>query len=879
MSTVITLPGENLIARCQAEGRVLTIDKMVVGNVPGTDPLAEIDRNTQLPEAEQIVDELVIPDEYKAYVNPNQVVYSIVMDANRGNYDFNWIGLYSSEDDTVVAIATLPTISKYKTDGAIQGNHLTRNIVLEFFGAKESTGMSVEAATWQLDFSARLRGIDEHVRSVGRDMYGPSIFWKEGWKLEKEGDVYHLLPGVGYVEGIRVELTAPLPISGEYAPKYVWLDVSMQPVGSEVVATAVPVYGMDFSNRVVDGIAHYFVKIAKIDVDGSCIDYRNVENIDFSFFSYFKATQEEMLNRLDVTRVEKPRNGTPAEGAVNVNDPVTFTGSAPRSLYGVAIVAAEIRIATDKDMNNVIYTGTETNPSGELAHTATDGTLQVLQPYWWDFAYEDEDGNKSPYSDPTGFTTAELFEYPIPPEVLSPAANSEDVMAPLTVTLSDFAAFGAEDTLAGSRIEASYDNFETVFFDSGEVAPGTDIVITEADGLVVSSDLYLRPYHKGTNLGWSAAGPICQVRMADAFNSWLEYTGVFNGPKRLVGTRNGPIETVVPIDETSAMLFAWNGAPHAAELKRTEDANYWTENNIGPAPEGVDSDYAADKLDNEHMLAFVRGNSNQGRLVALDYSGGAWSWRSNPVASASTVANLDMVALSPTTVICLYGAFGYWTVLAATCSSPLTGDWSFGVEEKIDSLPSSQFQSSTRFVRISDTEAILLEYNGSSWRLFQLTVSGTVISTTYIGDTGITSSYPDFALGRITESLVCLVWNTGGANYRMLTKSNGTWALGSAKFLASGDWEEVEVVPVSDVAFMVIGRWSSTSWGSVSMTRSSTSTSTWNPSAIYTVGSESSYWSLRGVRAARINNNHVLAVYHEGDSYTQKMWAQAIIGN
>ncbi|WP_319780788.1 phage tail protein [Maridesulfovibrio sp.] len=518
MSEVITLPGENLIAQCQAEKRALNIDKMIIGYVPGVDPVAEIDRTTQLPEAEQIVDELVIPDEYKSYVNPNQVVYSIVMDANRGNYDFNWIGLYSSEDDTVVAIATLPTIAKYKTSGVVQGNHLTRNFVLEFFGAKESTGINVAADTWQLDFSVRLHGMDERTRYVGRDMYGPSLFWKDGWKLEKVDGAYRLVPGIGYVEGIRIELAAAVPISGEYAPKYVWLDVSLQPQGSDMVATAVPVYGMDFDTRTVDGIPHYFVKIAKIDADGSCVDYRNVEDIDFSFFSYFKATQKELIDRLDITRVEKPVNGTPAEGAVNVNDPVSFTGSAPRSLYGIAIVAAEIRIATDKDMNNVIYTGTEANPSGELAHTAIEGTLQVSLPYWWDFAYEDEDGNKSPYSDPTGFSTAETFEYVVPPSVLSPVPDSEDVMAPMTVTLSDFATFGADDTLAASRVVASFNpDMSEPFYDSGEVAPGTEIVITEADGLIESAYVYLQPYHKGTALGMSAGGTICKVRMADVF--------------------------------------------------------------------------------------------------------------------------------------------------------------------------------------------------------------------------------------------------------------------------------------------------------------------------------------------------------------------------
>ncbi|WP_320175803.1 hypothetical protein [Maridesulfovibrio sp.] len=245
--------------------------------------------------------------------------------------------------------------------------------------------------------------------------------------------------------------------------------------------------------------------------------------------------------------VAMPVNESPAPGAVSVTDPVTLTGSAPRSLYGLAIASATVRIATDPDMQNVVYTGTVNNPTGKLNHTAATNTLEVDKNYWWDFDYTDEDGNTSPKSKATGFTTAATFKYVVPPMIISPASDSTGVMAPLKIQLSEFAVFNTADNHVASRVEASTTpDFTNVFYDSGEVAAGNEIVITEEDGLIVSSPVYLRPYHKGENLGWSAAGPVSSIVMSDVFE--LNYWGngsdgdaVIAADTALPSTLNGDI--------------------------------------------------------------------------------------------------------------------------------------------------------------------------------------------------------------------------------------------------------------------------------------------------------------------------------------------------
>ncbi|WP_419783739.1 hypothetical protein [Maridesulfovibrio sp.] len=227
--------------------------------------------------------------------------------------------------------------------------------------------------------------------------------------------------------------------------------------------------------------------------------------------------------------IDQPKNLTPAQGAVNVMDPVTLTGTAPYSLYGKKIVLATIRIATDKNMQNIIHTGTVENPTGELSYTVPGGTHAVDGSYFWDFFYTDEQGAVSLCSIPTGYSTAGVFEYVVPPIIVAPANNATEVMAPLTVQLSDFSVFGSDDAHAASKLLASYSaDMSDPFYDSGEVEPGGKIEITEADGLVVSEDVYLQPFHKGTTLGWSAAGSITHLRTADVFNAWRGYTATLD---------------------------------------------------------------------------------------------------------------------------------------------------------------------------------------------------------------------------------------------------------------------------------------------------------------------------------------------------------------
>ena len=84
MSTILTAAGESLIARLQAEGKALIIDTMILANVPGQDHTQPIAPGVSVPAEAQIALRYAIPPQYRAYVHPNQVVYSAMWGRDMG---------------------------------------------------------------------------------------------------------------------------------------------------------------------------------------------------------------------------------------------------------------------------------------------------------------------------------------------------------------------------------------------------------------------------------------------------------------------------------------------------------------------------------------------------------------------------------------------------------------------------------------------------------------------------------------------------------------------------------------------------------------------------------------------------------------------------
>ncbi|UNM18590.1 phage tail protein [Pseudomonas sp. ArH3a] len=279
MGASITLAGESLIAQKQAANAGLKVSRFIFANVPGLNPDAPVDRAAPKPAAGQIVYMHEIATEHAGYVNPDQVVYSAQIGSDVGDWDFNWIGLETSEG-VLFAVAYVPAQQKRRNVPPLQvGNNLTRNFLVAFDGALAVTGITIDASTWQHDFTVRLAGIDERERLSNRDVYGRACFFGSSLQLEKVAGAYQLKPGTAYVEGIRLVQTAALSVVPPALPAKAWLDVVLQRELSDLVASWTVVFGAgkaDYTDAL--GVRHYCVAIADLTTAG-VTDVRPVEAI------------------------------------------------------------------------------------------------------------------------------------------------------------------------------------------------------------------------------------------------------------------------------------------------------------------------------------------------------------------------------------------------------------------------------------------------------------------------------------------------------------------------------------------------------------------------------------------------------------------------
>lgn len=298
--TAITLVFEQWKAQQAATGEPVLLDEFVFALVPGLDPTLPVDRSETLPPAAQIV--YRAPVARKGVVNENSVVHSAVLGADVGDFSFNWIGLMNKASGTLAMIVHAPEQQKLKTKDGQQGNVLTRSFLMEFTGAQTETAINTPAETWQIDFTARMAGMDERQRQENIDIYGAAAFFGDGWLVSKSGNQFFVTKGAGYLAGLRAGLTANQNITVTTKPVKVWLDVcwtgslvSVWAVQSKVTVAA------NLADYVQNGVQHYVFALASIDANGNVTDLRPKGSLDDQAASDALKKHEQSRNHPDAT--------------------------------------------------------------------------------------------------------------------------------------------------------------------------------------------------------------------------------------------------------------------------------------------------------------------------------------------------------------------------------------------------------------------------------------------------------------------------------------------------------------------------------------------------------------------------------------------------
>ncbi|WP_405123213.1 phage tail protein [Pseudomonas sp. M20] len=288
MSASITLAGESQIALKQSQQKPLIVSRFIFANVPGLDPTVPLDRAAGKPPAAQIVHVYTIPEKNAGFVNPNQVVYSAQLGSDVGDWDFNWVGLEDA-DGILFAASSVPLQQKRRNIPPEQiGNNVTRNFLVAFDGAMKLTGIKIDASTWQHDFTVRLAGIDERERLSNREVYGRACFFGNSLAFGKGENGFQLGAGTAYIEGIRVFMEKPVPLTG-VAVGTVTLDVCLERQLSDRVATWKVIFGQQGDYTDAAGVRHYCVPIAYYASPTEIYDAREPEPIAGALIKHLAA--------------------------------------------------------------------------------------------------------------------------------------------------------------------------------------------------------------------------------------------------------------------------------------------------------------------------------------------------------------------------------------------------------------------------------------------------------------------------------------------------------------------------------------------------------------------------------------------------------------
>ncbi|MGQ5558112.1 phage tail-collar fiber domain-containing protein [Proteus mirabilis] len=303
--SIITTAFERWKAQESIDGNLIVLDEFVFAHIPNLEIEKPIDRNEGLPDAKYIVHRQTVNK--TGVINQNAVAYSVTIGAEIGDFDFNWIGLLNKKSGTVAMIVHAPTQRKIKTQAGQQGNVLTRSFLLEYLGASKETAITTPAEMWQIDFTARLSGIDEMQRLVNTDSYGEASFFDDAFLVAKTGNQYFVTKGIGYIGGLRAELITNQNITVPAESTKVYADVSYQGNITSRWQTHIKLTVKPDLKNYIDnaGFAHFVFAIASISADGKITDLRPKGTLDFQQLDDALKKHAQSRNHPDATLTAK----------------------------------------------------------------------------------------------------------------------------------------------------------------------------------------------------------------------------------------------------------------------------------------------------------------------------------------------------------------------------------------------------------------------------------------------------------------------------------------------------------------------------------------------------------------------------------------------
>jgi hypothetical protein len=269
--TAIPLQFEKYLQNQVSVGNGPDMNEMIFAYIPGLDLSQPIDRSQGLPDVSLWVHQQDIDQVGK--LGDNALVYSVVIPGSVDAFTFNAIYLRDKNVPNSCGMVV------HKADETKEnGMASTKSLMQQYTGAAQIAGIDVDAATWQIDYQARLLGIEDDMRLANVDTYGHTAF-VDGFEVVQQADPtkYAISAGVAYVGGLRAVLDDEVIQTINTKPNGLYLDVvrmgtALSQWQNVVTIRLSPVELSDY----VDGNnqQHFVAKIAELDAQGSVSDER-----------------------------------------------------------------------------------------------------------------------------------------------------------------------------------------------------------------------------------------------------------------------------------------------------------------------------------------------------------------------------------------------------------------------------------------------------------------------------------------------------------------------------------------------------------------------------------------------------------------------------
>ncbi|WP_258005511.1 phage tail protein [Vibrio diazotrophicus] len=269
--TAIPLEFEKYLQNQISVGDGPDMNEMIFAYIPDLDLSQPIDRAQGLPDISLWVHQQDIDQVGK--LGDNALVYSVVIPGSVAAFTFNAIYLRDKNVPNSCGMV-VHKVEETKEDGMTS----TKSLMQQYTGAAQIAGINVDAATWQIDYQARLFGIEDDMRLANLDNYGHTAF-VDGFDVTQQADPtkYVVSAGVAYIGGLRAVLDGEVIQTINTKPNGLYVDVvRMGTVLSEwqnvVTIRLSEVELVDYLDE--NNQQHYVAKLAGINADGSVVDWR-----------------------------------------------------------------------------------------------------------------------------------------------------------------------------------------------------------------------------------------------------------------------------------------------------------------------------------------------------------------------------------------------------------------------------------------------------------------------------------------------------------------------------------------------------------------------------------------------------------------------------